>query len=467
MPEDSKNEAPSLKCGTVIVQSGQPLQFAATDEAPNLTSAIGRSVGATLRAYVRAARELLEGKYKEQKALAPPHMRAPCDVFALQCVDGMFVRYDPASEKPKIRCAKADDKLGNVSPSFSEQVVYFPEDPTSFVPPSGGPELALTLTDSVTGETTEIQRARPLVYARATLPEGFKMPPPSSRPPCLVSIPNEFEFQMEGVLVPSNEPFKVDSPNAENFITRSSFRLPVGWQLIEIYPVLSDEYWKPEYAPIWAELDLLAVIAQKNLTASKLMGIDSRGAVRKAYAKLLADFEGLLAGPEEPVHQFLKQHPELLCPTHDRYWSKLPFGERVSDFVFREPHNDYQLVEIEAPIRELFRKDGQQREELTHALNQISDWVQYISDNKRRVEEDLGLTGISTNPRILVIIGRSASLTAENRAKLTTLQAQQNKLRILTYDDLLISARANLERFLGPLDLQGQNVEVFYYKQNP
>ncbi len=224
---------------------------------------------------------------------------------------------------------------------------------------------------------------------------------------------------------------------------------------MEIYPPLGDEYWKPEYASMWAELDLLANIAQRNAIASALMGLDSRGALRKSYATLLAEFEGLLSGPEEPVHQFLKQHPELLCPTHERFWSKLPFGGTVSDFVFREPCNDYQLVEIEAPIRELFRRDGQQREELTHAINQITDWVQYIGDNKRRVEEELGLPGISTNPRTLVVIGRSASLTEDNRHKLATLQAQQNKLRILTYDDLLASARANLERLLGPLALHG------------
>ena len=130
-------------------------------------------------------------------------------------------------------------------------------------------------------------------------------------------------------------------------------------------PLLGDEYWKAEYAPQWAELDLLTVIAQKNLISSTLSGLDNRGASRKLYAALLDELEVLLAGPEEPVHQFLKQHPELLCPTSDRHWSKLAFGDRVSDFVFREPYNDYLLVEIEAPIRELFRKDGQQREELT------------------------------------------------------------------------------------------------------
>jgi hypothetical protein len=131
--------------------------------------------------------------------------------------------------------------------------------------------------------------------------------------------------------------------------------------------------------------------------------------------------------------------------------------------VFREPYNDYELVELEAPIRRLFRKDGQQREELTHAVNQIADWITYIEDHREVVEHDLGLSGISTSPRTLIVIGRSDSLTDENRRKLTTLQNQINKLRILTYDDLLASARANLERILGPLSIRGENVRFYFF----
>jgi hypothetical protein len=282
-----------------------------------------------------------------------------------------------------------------------------------------------------------------------------------------VAIQNDFWFQVHGVIDPGETPTKLAGPDAEQFIAHSHFRLNVGWQTIEIYPPLGHEHWKPEYAPMWAELDLLATIAQKNLTASTLNRLDSRAETRKRYAALLDEFDALLAGREEPAHQFLKQHPELLCPTNDRCWSKLPFGDRVSDFVFHEPYNDYLLVEIEAPIRELFRKDGQQREELTHAINQIIDWIQYIADNKQRVEEELGLVGISTNPRSLVVIGRSASLTEENRRKLATLQAQQNKLRILTYDDVIAAVRANLERFLGPLSLKGENAELYFFKEPP
>jgi hypothetical protein len=130
-----------------------------------------------------------------------------------------------------------------------------------------------------------------------------------------------------------------------------------------------------------------------------------------------------------------------------------------------EVYNDYLLVEIEAPIRELFRKDGQQRQELTHAINQITDWVQFIQDNKKTVENEFGLAGISTNPRTLVVIGRSASLTEDNRKKIETLQAQQNKLRIMTYDDVLLNAKESLSRILGNLDIHGENTEVYFFKK--
>jgi hypothetical protein len=436
-------------------------------DTPNVPpSSAVTTIGATLRAYGEAARKLLEGKYTSQRELAPLHMQGKCNILVLRCNDGMFVRYDSvAPDHAKIRCAEVNQSLAEVSPQFSEQVIHFPEDPATYVPSGGGPELIFAKTDPA-GATQEVARLRPLIYATTKLPDGFQIPPPPARPPCLVAVQNDFDLQMHGVVATRDAPLQLTGPDVEQFIAHSRFRLEVGWQTIEIYPPLGYEYWKPEYAPMWAELDLLAVIAQRNLITSTLTGLDNRAAARKRYAALLKEFETLLAGPEEPVHQFLKEHPELLCPTSERFWSKLPFGNRVSDFVFREPYNDYQLVELEAPIRELFRKDGQQREELTHAINQVMDWIQYIADNKQKVEEELGLVGISTNPRSLVVIGRSASLTDENRQKLVTLQAQQNKLRILTYDDLVASARANLERLLGPLTLIAQNAELYFFKES-
>ena len=65
-----------------------------------------------------------------------------------------------------------------------------------------------------------------------------------------------------------------------------------------------------------------------------------------------------------------------------------------------------------------------------------------------------------------MVLGRSNSLTEENRRKLTTLQNDQPKLRILTYDDLLARARVILENIFGPVIFTGQNVKVYLLPQS-
>jgi hypothetical protein len=210
-------------------------------------------------------------------------------------------------------------------------------------------------------------------------------------------------------------PARAISTGASNFRAHGLMALPVGWQAIEVYPRLPEEYWRPENANMWAELDLTTAIMQYNAVKSQLQQLDGRRAARERYSALLEQFAALLTGPEEPCHQFLKDNPEILCATYDTVWSKLRLGEHVSDFVFRESCNDYLLVEIEAPHRELFRKDGHPRHELTHAIGQIYDWLRYIQENKSKIERELDLIGISATPRSLVVIGRSASLSEDNR----------------------------------------------------
>ena len=108
----------------------------------------------------------------------------------------------------------------------------------------------------------------------------------------------------------------------------------------------------------------------------------------------------------------------------------MPFGGRDSDFVFREPAGEYLLVEIERPSRRLFRKDGQQHEELTHAVNQVLDWYRYIEDNVDTVRRELKLDGIGIRPDALVVLGRSSMLDEENRRKLQTLRNHHPTIRI-------------------------------------
>jgi hypothetical protein len=343
-------------------------------------------------------------------------------------------------------------------------MIHIPDDPATYVPKHAGHALVLAVISSA-GEVSEHARVHPMIFASSSLPADFKMPPPPTRPPCLASINRELQMQLHGSVLPANTPAKAVLPGADHFVAHGVMELPVGWQAIEIYPRLGEEYWRPEYAASWAQVDLLSIITQHNAIASGLHRLDGRGAAREHYAGLLEQFEALLGGPEEPCHQFLKAHPDLVCTTYDAIWSKMQFGGHVSDFVFREPSNDYLLVEIEAPHQKAFRKDGHPRQPLNHAMGQIDDWIQYIQDNKAIIERDL--PGIAATPRMLVVIGRSASLTENNRRRLALLQGQRPRLSILTYDDIIRRARENLERHFGPLSFKTQNLDLYFYRGDP
>jgi Domain of unknown function (DUF4263) len=453
--------------GTFFAEPGKPLRFEAIEEAdavqtPEQAGAI--LIADALKAYCESAHNLLAGKFSLLAEIAPRHLRTPCDITVIRCKDGVLVRYDPTSgEKPRTRAAMVDHTLREAAPPLTEFAVRFDERQSDVPTSVQGPGVELGTFDA-TGTFTPIHTIRTVIRASSQLPEGFQLPSPPARPVCLVSIQNDFQIRLRGVLETVDPSPHTAKGGDEHFIVDARFQLPVGWLAIECFPLLDDAFWQAANAPIWAELDILGAAALRNLQQNQLNAIDPRSEIRQRWALLLKEFEDLLQGPEEPIHQFLKRHPELISPTHVKMWSKLPFGSRQSDFVFREPSNDYELVEIEAPIRPLFRRDGQQREELTHAMNQIADWLCHLQDHKRDMEEKNGLTGISTNPRILIIIGRSDTLTDDNHRKLAALQDMIPKLRILTYDEVLAAARANLERIVGPLSLVGQNAKIYFFR---
>jgi hypothetical protein len=451
------------KKGFLEARLGQPLFF---KEEPSDDSGTEqkRTFAPTLRAYRDAAVDLLRGKYQDLGMFAPTHLAKPGNITAIHCNDGLIVRYDiPGEEESKVRSLRVQGTLAEVTPKLSDNVIHFPADPSNYHPGPEGPTLQLSkfqLDDPSVQEP--IVTFRPFVFAKASLPAGFRLPGPPHKPPCLISMTNELHMSMEGVVEPTDPQPQGAMNQGRGFIAASRFTLRVGWQAIEIYPLVDLSYWRPDYATLWAETDLLAAVARRQFADAQFAALDPNVTARKTFQRIFEQFTALLDGAEEPLHQFLKGHPELLCPTHTKFWSKLPFGDRVSDFVFRQPGNEYLLVEIESPLRELFRKDGQQREELTHAFNQILDWRVYIEDHLQDVQQRMGLIGISPNPSSLIVIGRSSSLTEANRRKLTALQAQIPKLRILTYEELLQSAQALAENLFGPLALTGQNVDIHY-----
>jgi len=86
---------------------------------------------------------------------------------------------------------------------------------------------------------------------------------------------------------------------------------------------------------------------------------DTAGDILTGYCQ---EFEALLderGGEEEAIHQSLKEpkHRLFLSLTASEIFSKIRFGNSVSDFVVRNSDGRYTLVEIEAATSRIFRQE--------------------------------------------------------------------------------------------------------------
>jgi hypothetical protein len=419
-----------------------------------------RLIGRTVRAYVDAARGLLAGKYRHLRKFAPEYLTDPGNAMVITCAGGTVIRYEKKQETSKVFAGWMGEDLRQVVALLSQNLIQcHPDRDFSSTAATTGTEIKLFSVNPGTNETTEHLFFRIGFDVVVSLPEQLPIPP--RKPFCLSSVRNTLVFQLLGELVGEGEEFG----QGQRFLSRTRLRLPVGWECIEIFPFTNFDHWKPEYASGWAENDILAAVAACQLHESYFQSLDPQAAARKEYANLLKDFKALLdSSPqrEETFQSFLRDHPVLLCPTKTKMWSKLPFGSKVSDFVFRDATLDYLLVELEKSTHALFRDDGHPKRELNVAIGQITDWKRYLEDNLRTVQDELGLSGISANPRSLVVIGRSSTLSSENRRKLKTMENEQPRLRIMTYDDVYENAKAVIENLLGPIwDAPGQT-QIYY-----
>jgi len=250
-------------------------------------------------------------------------------------------------------------------------------------------------------------------------------------------------------------------------VIRTVVDLPVIWNRFEVYPFINTEQWKPELGRAWAEHDILASAVAAQFRENSFQTLDPRAEARRELSAVLKSFKELLdSNPdrEEALQVFLCANPRLLCPMYTRMWPKLALGNRKTDFVFRYAGGDYLLVELEKSTQRLFRKDGQACGELNHARNQVTDWRRYLEDNLSTAQRELGLSGISVNPQSLIVIGRSSSLTDENRRKLAAIENESPKSKIMTYDDIYESAKAVIENLLGPLNDDVGNTRVYYFE---
>lgn len=451
----------------IKVSAGAPIELPIeikenVDGLPTEKRDIMRRVGETFRAYLRASTQLLKGKYAKIKDIAPVHLRDPGRVLAMCCNEGIIVRYDRHVGEKQLMTAWSDEELPDLAPKLSESVVFCHtnKDYVATIP-KVGPELILTSTDASTGQQAVISKLKLRFDAVLSVPPSPETLTAFKRPYRLLSVQNSIEIQMLGEICKNGQ----RPGEGARFLTRTPLRLPVGWECIEVYPSYQANQWTPDLAELWAENEILAGVVAYQLREREFSSLDPNAAARKKFNQVLSEFQGLLISVperEEVLQRFLKDHPILLCPAHRKIWPKLPFGARESDFVIQDAVGDYLLVELEQPSFPLFLGNGDTSSQLKHAQNQVLDWKRYIEDNLPTVQKELGLVGISSHPKSLIVIGRSLSLSAENRRKLATIENESPKTKIITYDDVLENAKAIGENIFGPFWGEMGNTEVYY-----
>ena len=173
----------------------------------------------------------------------------------------------------------------------------------------------------------------------------------------------------------------------------------------------------------------------------------------------IAAFEGALDGArdERDIQRFLEGHPRMLIQQISGHgaWvipQKALGSEHVTDFLIAQKSSGgfvWYAVELERPQAKVFNKNGDPSAALNHALRQIGDWRDWLSNNRdyaARPRERSGLGLIDIDPELegLVIIGRDTSVnhgTTERRRRLM----RERRVKIETYDWLLTQARERLE----------------------
>ena len=423
-----------------------------------------RVLANTVREYLKSATELLRTKYAHIKDSAPSYLVDPGKVFVACCDGGAVIRYEKKVDSFEFITGWLAEDLPKVAMMLSQNLIQcHPNRQFTSTVETTGTEIKLSAVNPKTQESREVFSVK--ISFDTVIERPDRMPLPPQKPFCLLSVQNSLELGIVAERVSDEK----TAGEGQRFLVRSLLRLPVGWDCIEIYPYLDIDHWKPEYAPIWAENDILAAVVSRQLREAHFQSLDPHADARRQYASLLAEFKNLLdSNPdrEEILQSFLKDHPALLCPTHTKMWPKLALGVKKTDFVFRDATSDYLLVELERSIYRLFRADGHPSGELNEARGQIIDWKRYLEDNLSTVQRELELTGISTNPRSLVVIGRSETLSPENRRKLAAMENEHPKVRIMTYDDVYENAKAVIENLLGPIwDVVGQT-QIYYLKQS-
>jgi hypothetical protein len=144
---------------------------------------------------------------------------------------------------------------------------------------------------------------------------------------------------------------------------------------------------------------------------------------------------------ERPYQEFFEKNPSLLDPLASTVVPRQVLADMwKTDFVIKRFDEQYLFVELEKPRDVLFTAYPQPSPALAHALGQVLSWFAWVDDNVDYAQKH-GFPHIH-KPRGLIVIGRDASLSNEQRRMLRTINdLVDHRIQIHTFDEVVRNAR--------------------------
>jgi len=205
-----------------------------------------------------------------------------------------------------------------------------------------------------------------------------------------------------------------------------------------------DQKRAPFVQPIIEQLNIAAEVTKQQeikLAATQKMDLNE-------YAEKIEEYKELINKDveEKEFQKFFEENPVFLDPKVKVVMPKKSFGgEHFPDFLLLLHDSNYLIVEIEKPGDRLFNKEGDPTGELSHAQQQIRDYLKWAIEWKEFLRKR-DCPNISTdNARGLVVIGKSSNLTTDELGKLENLNAEvRSRYEIKIYDRILADNEAIL-----------------------
>ena len=172
----------------------------------------------------------------------------------------------------------------------------------------------------------------------------------------------------------------------------------------------------------------------------------------EALEKIIRDYKTLIdknaSNNEEEIQKFLEENEIIFSLFSPKLvGTKNPIlSKYTTDFTVLNNKGELLFIEIEKPSTNLFKQDGGQHSDLTHAFDQVEDWLAEYDKHQHAVIESLKISELSTTDVLhrkgVVIAGRTPS---DNPGLLGKIYKRD--IDFYTYDDIYRHLLKVLENF--------------------